>query len=135
MSENKRSMDDLKVDLNSLYREEVFTDLQLATIRRHTPVLADGTVDKKRDVLYTGQTSLMTEVGTIPLNFEIDATDIGDAFAKFPEGMKKAYEEMVAEMQRMRREQASRIVAPPAGGLSGLGGAAAPAPGKRIQFP
>ena len=33
---------DLTVDLNNLYREESFTDVKVAAIRRLTPVKPDG---------------------------------------------------------------------------------------------
>ena len=37
---------DFTVDRNNLYREESFTDIKVAAIRRLTPVKPDGTVDE-----------------------------------------------------------------------------------------
>ncbi len=47
MSDSIR-LDDLKVDAANLYKEEVFSDLRVATIRRLTPVRADGSTDESR---------------------------------------------------------------------------------------
>src|SRR5205085_6636596 len=41
-------LDELKVDAANLYREEVFSDLRVATIRRLTPIKIDGTNDDSR---------------------------------------------------------------------------------------
>jgi hypothetical protein len=79
-------------------------------------------------VLFSGQTQLLTPMGVLPLAFELDATTIEDACAKFPEAVKVAIEQAIEEAREMRREQASRIVVPEAGG--GMGGP----PGGRIKL-
>ncbi|MGH7336381.1 MAG: hypothetical protein ACREI7_02275, partial [Myxococcota bacterium] len=48
-----QNITEIKVDANRLYREEVFTDLRIATIRRLNPVRADGTPDPSRPALYS----------------------------------------------------------------------------------
>ena len=58
-----QNITEIKVDANHLYREEVFTDLRIATIRRLTPVRADGTPDPSRPALYSAQTTLMSQAG------------------------------------------------------------------------
>ncbi len=40
---------EITVDTDNLHREEVFTDLHAASIRRLTPVKADGGTDSGRD--------------------------------------------------------------------------------------
>ena len=56
MSEAERSLiDEIAVDATNLYREEIFTDLKVATIRRLAPVLSDGSDDPARPVMYVGQ--------------------------------------------------------------------------------
>jgi len=124
---------DVKLDAASMYREEVFTDRRAGTIRKLTPVTIDGNVDNTRQVLFSGQTQLLTPAGVLPLVFEIDAQTLEDALQKFPEGVKGALEQAIDEAREMRREQASRIVVPDVGG-SGLGPGPA-AGGGKIKFP
>jgi hypothetical protein len=112
---------EIKLDVTQLYQEEIFTDRKAGTLRRLTPVLADGSKDAARPVLFSGQTQLLTPMGVLPLAFELDATTIEDACAKFPDAVKIAIEQAIEEAREMRREQASRIVVPEAGG--GMGGA------------
>lgn len=125
-----RGLEQMKVDVKNLYREELFTDMAMATIQRHTPVKADGSVDPDRAVLYTGQTSLMSEMGTIPLQFVIEAKSLEEAFTLFPKAMEVGYAKMVEELKEMRREQASRIVVPQGPMPNLTGGAPGSAPGK-----
>ena len=126
MSTQDLGLPDIRIDQDSLYREETFTDRRAGTLRRLVPVLADGSPDAARPVLWLGQTQLMTPGGVLPLGFEIDAPDLASAIGKFPEAVKQALEDAIEEAQQMRRESASRIVVPDAGGM--------PSPGK-IKFP
>jgi len=125
---------DLQIDSQGLYREEVFTDRKIGTIRRLTPVGPDGNPDNGRDVLYMGQGQIMTPLGTIPLSFEIDAKDLQDAIAKYPQGMKQAVDETMEEMKELRRQAASSIVLPEAGGLPG-GAPPGNLPGGKLKLP
>ena len=43
------------MDATQLYREEIFTDRRVGTIRRLTPVTVDGTPDAARTVIFVGQ--------------------------------------------------------------------------------
>ena len=109
-----------KFNVNNLYREENFTDRKVGTIRRLTPVDADGLVDGDRRVVYIGQTQIMTAMGALPLSFEIEAESLEEAATAFHEGATRAYEETMKEMEALRREQASSIVVPGAGAASKL---------------
>ena len=40
-----QGLGEIRVNEQNLYREEVYTDLRVATIRRLVPVKSDGTVD------------------------------------------------------------------------------------------
>lgn len=111
----KQRLDDLAVNAASLYREEVFTDLEVATIRRLTPVKEDGSDDPSRPVLFLGATQLMTQVGALPVSTEIDAKDLREAIAKFPEKIAEAVQHMMAEAREMQRREQSRVVVAPAG--------------------
>ena len=110
---------DIKIDIDSLYREEVFTDRQAGSVRRMTPVKADGSTDDSRTVLYLGQTQLMTPGGVLPLGFEIEAQSLQEAFDKFRDSVRQALEQAIEEAQQMRREAASRIVVPEGGAALG----------------
>ena len=120
---------ELKMDPANLYREEIFTDRKVGTIRVMTPVKSDGSTDAGRKVIYVGETQLMTPVGAIPLAFEIEADSLGKAAAKFAEIAQVAVERAVRELQEMRRQQSSSIVIPE-GIPPGLGG-----PGGKIKLP
>src|SRR5882757_1522458 len=110
---------EIKLDASSLYREEMFTDRRAGTLRRLTPVTADGSVDATRQVLFSGQTQLLTPGGVLPLGFDIEATTLQQALDLFPEAVKQALDEAIEEAREMRREQSSRIVVPDAGAMGG----------------
>ena len=58
-----------KMDSQDLYREDMFTDRRVGTIRVLTPVKADGTPDPSRPASYVGQAQIMTPAGALPLSF------------------------------------------------------------------
>ena len=123
---------EIKLDETQLYQEEIFTDRRAGTIRRLKPITPDGSADATRVTLYSGQTQLMTPAGVLPLVFDIEATTLDGAVAKFPDGVKVALEQAIDEAREMRREQASRIVVPDVGGGNiGPG----PSGGGKIKFP
>lgn len=126
---NEPNLPDIQLDANGLYREEVFTDRKAGTLRRLVPIKSDGSDDPGRDVLYSGQTQLLTPGGVLPLGFEIDAKTLPEALAKFGEAVKDALEQAIDEAREYRRESASRIVVPEAGG-AGLGPLGGPGGGK-----
>ncbi len=127
-------MPELKMDPANLYREDMFTDRKVGTIRRLTPVMPDGTDDARRKTLYVGQTQLMTPVGALPLAFEIEATSLGEAAEKFAAAAKVAVERAVKELQQLRREAASSIIIPEAG-AAGMGAPGAIPGGGKIKLP
>ena len=122
---------ELKVDPNALYHEEIFTDRRVGTIRRLTPVKKDGTRDPAKAVLYIGETQVLTPAGALPIGFEIGAGSLEEAAEKFGQLAKEAIERTVKELQELRRQASSSIVIPqggmpPAGGMPG---------GGKIQIP
>ena len=127
---------DPKLDPAALYLEEVFTDRRIGTIRRMTPVKPDATTDVARPVIYVGETQVMTQVGTLPIAFEIPAATLDDAAKQFGPLAKEAIERTMKELQELRRQAASSIVVPqgglPPGGMGGMGGAGG---GGKIQLP
>ena len=106
-------MTDVKIDPDNLYKEESFTDLTFATIRRLTPVKIDGSIDESREAIFTGMTQLMSPNGAIPVQCIIEgAKTLSDAAAKLPDAIEKAVQAMIAEAQEMERKESSRIVVP-----------------------
>ena len=103
---------ELKMDPANLYREEIFTDRKVGTIRVMSPVKSDSSADSSRKVIYVGETQLMTPVGALPLAFEIEADSLGQAAVNFAEVAAGAVERAVKELQDMRRQQSSSIVIP-----------------------
>lgn len=122
-----------RMDPNELYREDVFTDQRMGTIRRMTPVDGEGAADPSRPVLYIGQATVMTPMGSLPLSFDLEATSLADAVARFGPAAQRAVEETARELQEMRRQASSSIVIPEAGAatLKGMGGRG----GGGIQMP
>ncbi|MFB3925127.1 MAG: hypothetical protein ACE14T_03655 [Syntrophales bacterium] len=102
----------IKINQQNLYREEVFTDLKVAAIRRLTPVKTNGDLDKNRRTVFFGQTQLMTQHGPFPIQFPIDARNLHEAIEKFPEVMEKFVEKLVEEAKEMQRQEQSRIIVP-----------------------
>ena len=126
---------DIRLDANSLYREESLTDRNAGTLRRLIPVKLDGSHDTTRAVLFSGQTQLLTPAGVLPLSFDIEASTLEDALKKFPDAMKRALDEAIEEAREYRREAASRIVVPEVG-AGGLGPGPGPqGGGGKIKFP
>ena len=109
---NAKKIEELTVELNNLYREETFTDLRVATIRRLTPVKPDGSDDESREPVFTGQAHVLTPVGPLPIQCHIKAKSLEEAVKKFPESVKKAAAQMVEEIKELKRREASRIVLP-----------------------
>ena len=126
----KPEQQELKVDPDSLYMEEIFTDRRIGTIRRLTPVKDDGQRDTAKQVLYIGETQVLTPAGALPIGFEIGAGSLEEAAEKFGQLAREAIERTVKELQELRRQAASSIVVPQ-GPVPGVGGAG----GGKIQIP
>lgn len=124
---------DIKMEVTSLYREEIYTDRRIGTIRALVPVNAEGGPDSARPVVYVGEAQIMTQMGPLPVSFEIDAKSLSEAVSGYADAAKTAVERTVNELQEMRRQAASSLVLPGQGGggfgPSGLGGSG------KIQMP
>ena len=53
---------ELHLDAGGLYREEVFTDQKIGTIRQLFPVKSDGSPDPGRAVIFAGQMLLLDDL-------------------------------------------------------------------------
>ena len=122
----------MKMDAASVYREDVYTDRKVGTIRCLTPVKSDGSADTARGMLFVGEAQILTPMGALPVTFEIEAASLAEAVENYAEAKKKGVERTVKEIQEMRRQAASSIVIPQGGGglpPGALGG------GGKIQLP
>jgi hypothetical protein len=132
MATKPETTNDIKVDPNALYLEEIFTDRRVGTIRRLTPVKKDGQRDSARPLIYQGETQVLTPAGALPIGFDIPAVTLEEAADKFGQLAREAIERTVKELQELRRQAASQIVVPQ-GPLPPLGGGAGG--GGKIQMP
>lgn len=111
--ENGPKVTNIKINPDNLYKEESFTDLTYATIRRLTPVRIDGSIDESREPLFTGMAQLMSPNGPVPVQCLIEgAKTLSEAADKLPEAIEKAVQGMIAEAREMERQEESRIVMP-----------------------
>ena len=130
MSESTIS-NQVALNREELFKEESYTDRKVGTIKKLIPIKDDESIDESRSTIYIGQTQMMTPMGALPLNFEIQAENLSDAITQFSIEAQKSVEETLAEIQRIQREQASSIVIPgqgqspqamPGGMSGGMGG-------------
>lgn len=121
----------IEPDMNpkDLWFEEIFTDRRVGTIRRMTPVDGTGARDASREILYVGETQVMSQMGALPINFALEAKSLEEAATQFGPAAKAAIERTVRELQELRRQAASSIVVPQ-GGLPPM-----PGGGGKIQMP
>lgn len=126
---------EISMDPDNLWREEVFTDNRIGTIRKLTPVTAGGEEDHGRPVQYQGSTQIMTPGGALPLSFEIPASNLQEAAEGFGAAAQEAVERTMEELRELQRQAASQIVVPK-GGMdpTGMGGGGMPG-GRKIQLP
>jgi hypothetical protein len=119
---------EITMDGASLFKEEMFTDRRVGTIQRLTQVDGEGRPVDDGEVVFVGQTQLMTRAGPLPLSFELEASTLAEAADKFSAGASKAMEDTVKRLEEMRREQSSSIIMPDAAGGGGI-------PGGGIKMP
>ena len=112
-NEGTTKITDIKINQDELYKEESFTDLKLATIRRLMPIKIDGTVDESREAIFTGMTQLMSPNGPVPVQCIIEgANNLSEAAAKLPEAIEKTVQAMIAEAKEMQRQESSKLIVP-----------------------
>jgi len=102
----------LSVKQDNLYLEESFSDLDMASIRRLTPVKPNGLKDKSRKQIFVGHLNIMTPQGPIPIQSPIDARNLKEAMEVYPDAMKTALKKMQKEVEKLKEKQESRIIVP-----------------------
>ena len=113
MSEKERiPVDQITLDGTKLYREEVYTDLRIGTLRRYIPVTADGSPDASRTPVFSAEAQLMSQAGPVPVHANVEANTLEEALAAYPGAIKVAVERMMEEIKELQRREASRIVVP-----------------------
>jgi hypothetical protein len=109
---SQNPIDEITVDETNLYREDMFTALKVATIRRLTPIQPDGSDDPARAVLFIGQTTLLSQAGPVPVQCPLEGTSLAEAMQNFPTAVNLAIERMIEEAREYQRQESSRIVIP-----------------------
>lgn len=107
-----------EMDAANLYSEEILTDRKMGNIRILTPVLADGSADSSRKPIFSGEIQIMTQMGPLPINFDIEADTVQEAVKKYGEAAKAGVQKTIDKIQELRREAATKIVTP---GTPGFG--------------
>jgi hypothetical protein len=125
-----------RMDAASLFREEIYTDRAAGTLRVLVPVKADGSADPARATLFLGEAQILTNMGPLPISFEVDAKNLTEAIENYGEAAKVGVERAVRELQELRRQASSSIVVPGAGAAAGLTGGLPPGGlGGKIKLP
>lgn len=126
------SIDAMNVDMDTtnLYKDEVVTDRKVGTIRILKPILSTGDRDEARPLIFMGEAQIMTQMGPLPISFEIPAETLAQAVEAYGEAAKKGVHDTIEKIQAMRREAASQIVTP---GMPGF--QAPPAQGSGLVMP
>jgi hypothetical protein len=107
-----QQLSEIKLDETNLYKEEVFTDLRVGSLKQLTPVTKDGSRDLARPMVYIGETQLMSQVGPLPVQTRIEAENLQAAIERFPAAIQTAVEAMIDEVKELQRKEMSRIVVP-----------------------
>ncbi len=105
-------LSEIMLDDKNLFREEVFTDLRVGSIKQLTPVTSDGSRDMGRPMTYVGETQLMSQMGPLPIQAPIEANNLQEAMERFPAAIQTAVEAMINEVKDLQRKEMSRIVVP-----------------------
>ena len=105
-------LSEIKLDEKNLYKEEVYTDLRVGSLKQLTPVTKEGERDLARPMVYIGETQLMSQVGPLPVQTRIEAENLQAAMERFPAAIQTAVEAMIEEVKEHQRKEMSRIVVP-----------------------
>ena len=105
-------LSEIKLDEKNLYKEEVYTDLRVGSLKQLTPVTKEGERDLARPMVFIGETQLMSQVGPLPVQTRIEAENLQAAMERFPAAIQTAVEAMIEEVKEHQRKEMSRIVVP-----------------------
>jgi len=126
MSDPLQKLDEIQFNADNLWREEMYTDREVGSIRVMIPVTSEGLEDPMREKEFYVQTQVMTGAGALPVEGRIEAKTMAEAVANYGPSAKQAVEDMIKRVQEMQREAANQIVTPDqafgGGGMGGMGG-------------
>ena len=110
----EQTLDDInpQMDVANLYTEELITDRKVGTIHVLTPITPEGSRDASRPMIFLGEANLMTQMGPLPISFEIPAETVAEAVSGYGESAKKGIKDTIERIQAMRRDAANQIVTP-----------------------
>jgi len=114
MASEVQNLDELQIDTKNLFKEETFTDLKVGTIRRLTPVTPDGSPDAARKAVFIAQTQIMSNMGPLPVQYEIVASTMAEAIQNYPAAIKAGIDQLMEDAKEMQRREMSKIVTPDA---------------------
>ncbi len=121
MTDSEETGKKAKFNQQNLHREEIFTDLTIGSIRRLSPVKANGEPDKTRPILFVGQSQIYTQQGPMPIQFPIAAINLQQAMEKFPAAMEEFVEHLVEQAKEFQRQEQSRLIVPGGSAPGGSG--------------
>ncbi len=98
------------------------TDRKVGTIRVLTPITAEGQRDPARATIFLGEGQIMTQMGPLPISFEIPAANVGEAVLGYGEAAKKGIRETVERIRKAQEEASKQIVMPGMPGYQSPGG-------------
>ncbi len=101
-----------EMDASNLYEEKIISDRKIGTIRVLSPVTADGLPDASRKTVFLGEAQIMTQMGALPINFDIPAETLAEAVKAYGEAAKKGVEDTFKKIAELREQAAHRIVTP-----------------------
>ena len=110
MTSDAQQQIDFTVSRDNLYREESFTDIKVAAIRRLVPVKPDGSDDESRATMFMAQTQIMTPGGPFLLQAMLKAETIEEAMDEFPAAMQVQMNKMIAAAEQQHEKQDSQII-------------------------
>ena len=121
MTDSEETRKKAKFNQQNLHREEIFSDLTIGSIRRLSPVKANGEPDKTRPILFVGQSQIYTQQGPMPIQFPIDAINLQQAMEKFPAAMEEFVAHLVEQAKEFQRQEESRLIVPGGSAPGGSG--------------
>ncbi len=110
------------MDINNLFTEEIVTDRKVGTIRVLTPITAEGQRDAARAMIFLGEAQIMTQMGPLPISFEIPAANVAEAVQGYGEAAKQGIRDTVERIRKAQEEAAKQIVTPGMPGFQAPGG-------------
>ena len=110
MSE-QNPIEDIQFNGDNIYKEETFTDLEVGTIRKLTPIKADGSEDPDRKASFSATTNIMTPSGALPSMVKLKPKLSRKRLPDF-QAVNKALQKLQEDMMKMQQEQANKIVTP-----------------------